>query len=102
MGGANYWLSLWAQDKPVIVNGTAFQDGDLTTNRLAVYAVFGFLQGKSSFFISIQFLLILFFIFFRTDDPSGTSFSGSRNSSCIYQTSRRDDDKNLKVTHGFL
>ncbi|XP_065315343.1 multidrug resistance-associated protein 1-like isoform X3 [Gordionus sp. m RMFG-2023] len=42
---ANFWLSDWSDDKPIMINGTAYQNIPLRNKRLGVYALYGFLQG---------------------------------------------------------
>ena len=57
---ANYWLSLWAEDKPLLINGTEVQDEVQRTKRLGIYALLGLLQGKNLSFIVMLLLMFLF------------------------------------------
>lgn len=62
-GVANYWLSLWAQDDPIVTNGTVVQDTGLRNERLGVYAICGCLQGNC--YTMTWFLLTVLNHFFK-------------------------------------
>ncbi|KAI1280800.1 Multidrug resistance-associated protein 1 [Halotydeus destructor] len=51
-GGADFWLSLWSTDEPLMVNGTMVQDRAKTNTRLIVYGLFGISQGVMAFVTS--------------------------------------------------
>ncbi|KAI1280795.1 ATP-binding cassette sub-family C member 3 [Halotydeus destructor] len=54
MGGADFWLSLWSTDQPLIVNGTMVQDREKTNTRLIVYGLLGLAQGILLFVTSFS------------------------------------------------